>query len=187
MIIRNASQVGNPVIRAKAKNADLSNQRQIKTVVKNLIDSMRHHDLVGMAAPQIGKSLRVFVTEIRMTRTRKEKLDDLRVFINPRTLSVSKKIEKGWEGCGSVACAQLFGKVERPHSVTVEAFNEKGEKFKLEASGLLARVIQHEMDHLNGALFIDTADTKTLMSRNEYIKMRKQKSKFYTEGVGRTK
>ncbi len=177
MIIKNATQVGDPVIRAKAKIADLTNKREIKVIIKNLIDSMRHHGLVGMAAPQIGKSVRIFVTEIRKSKTRTEELDELRVFINPRIISLSTKMEKGWEGCGSVACAGLFGKVARPDSLVVEALNEYGEKFRLNAAGLLARIIQHETDHLNGVLFVDTADSKTYMSRNEYLKLKKSVKK----------
>jgi peptide deformylase len=126
-----------------------------------------------MAAPQIGVCSRIFVTEIRETKLRKahsaNDIDDLRVFINPKVISVSEKTTKGWEGCGSVACADLFAKVERPKEITVEAFDKKGEKFTLTAKGLLARVIQHEIDHLNGVVFTDIADRKTFMSREPYL------------------
>src|SRR5690606_35100001 len=112
-----------------------------------LVDSMRHHELVGMAAPQIGKPIRVFVTEVRKTKLRKgegiEDVDPLRVFINPRITSLSKSTQKGWEGCGSVASAGLFGQVQRPSSLSIEAFDENGMKFNLKANKLLARVIQH--------------------------------------------
>ncbi len=98
-------------------------------------------------------------------------LDSLRVYINPVIRSVSKKKIKGSEGCGSVASANLFGMVDRPVLVVVEALDREGRKFTLKASNLLARVIQHETDHLNGVLFVDTSDPKTYMSRNEYFKM----------------
>ena len=75
-----------------------------------------------------------------------------------------------WEGCGSVAFASLFGTVKRPASVLIEALDEKGAKFKLATHGLLARIIQHEMDHLNGIVFVDKSDSKTYMSRDEYLK-----------------
>ncbi len=175
MITKNATQVGNPLIRKRAKRVGSKKTKATKQVVANLVDSMRYHDLVGMAAPQIGVGLRIFVTEIRKTKFRKGVTDPLRVFINPRILSFSKNKAKGWEGCGSVATANLFGTVNRPASLVVEATNEKGEKFQLKAKGLLARVIQHEIDHLNGIVFIDKADPKTYMSRNEYIKMRDRK------------
>lgn len=130
---------------------------------------MRENDLVGMAAPQIGSNVRIFVTEIRKTKVRNPALQDsLRVFINPKIIVSSKREVLGWEGCGSVAFSGLFGKVRRPYSVTVQAQDIEGAVFELKASGLLARIIQHEVDHLNGVLFTDRADPKTYMSTNEY-------------------
>ena len=172
MIVRKATQLGNPVIRTKAKPVS-PNTKVTKKVITDLIDSMRHHGLVGMAAPQIGTSLRIFVTEIRKTQYRnKEQSEKLRVFINPRITSFSKKTIKAWEGCGSVASANLFGMTRRPTSIRIVAQDQNGEKFELEAKGLLAQVIQHEMDHLNGRVFTDHADPKTYMSRPEYLKMK---------------
>jgi len=160
-------------MRKKALKVSDYFSKETKKTVCDLIDSMRHHALVGMAAPQIGVCSRIFVTEIRETKLRKahsaNDIDDLRVFINPKVISVSEKTTKGWEGCGSVACADLFAKVERPKEITVEAFDKKGEKFTLTAKGLLARVIQHEIDHLNGVVFTDIADRKTFMSREPYL------------------
>lgn len=172
MKTQKTTQVGNPIIRSKAKSVKEINSVKIKKVVSNLVDAMRKHELVGTAAPQIGESLRIFVTEIRKTKVRNSQdLDALRVFINPKVVGRSKKQVAGWEGCGSVAEAGLFAKVKRPASVEVTAKDEKGEKFTLKADGLLARVIQHEVDHLNGVIFLDKADTKTCMSKNEYLKM----------------
>jgi peptide deformylase len=89
---------------------------------------------------------------------------------------MSKQKVDGYEGCGSVASAQLFASIPRSKSLVIEAYNEKMEKFKLEASGLLARVIQHEIDHLDGKVFLDRlTDPKSLMSRNEYLKKFKKK------------
>lgn len=174
MIVKNATQVGNTVIRSKSAEVSNPTSKSTQKVVTDLIDSMRHHNLVGMAAPQIGKGVRVFVTEIRKTKLRKSdsiNIDPLRVFINPKILSVSKKAAKDWEGCGSVATASLFAMVKRPVALEIEAVDERGTKFRLKAKNLLARVIQHELDHLNGTLFVDTADSKTYMSKNEYLKM----------------
>ena len=138
---------------------------------------MRHADLVGMAAPQIGQNVKIFVTEIRKTKFRKTKeLDKLRVFINSKIISRSKKMVSGYEGCGSVATAGIFGKVPRPYQVTVSAIDEKNKKFVFTAKGLLARVIQHETDHLNGIVFLDkVANRKSLMSREEYLKKFRRK------------
>ncbi len=125
-----------------------------------------------MAASQIGEKTRIFVTEIKKTAHRNPKdLDGLRVYINPKITWTSKKEVTMYEGCGSVAYAKFFAPVKRPEKIKVEAFDEKGEKFKLKADGLLSRVIQHEYDHLNGIEFIDKiADIKKALSSEEYIK-----------------
>lgn len=172
MIIKSVSQIGNPIIRRKSKKVALTTSPKIKKIIKNLIDSMRHANLIGMAAPQIGYNFRVFVTEIRTTTLRKtNEPDKLRIFINPRIIHASKKQVLGYEGCGSVASAGIFGKVPRSLQVTVEAFDENNKKFVFTAKGLLARVIQHEIDHLKGVIFLDkVSDKKSLMSREEYIK-----------------
>jgi len=172
MVIKSVTQVGNPIIRKKSKKVISPSSPEIKKIVKDLIDSMRHANLVGMAAPQIGRNSRIFVTEVRTTTLRKTKEQDgLRVFINPKIIRASKKQLAGYEGCGSVATSQIFGKVSRPAQVTVGALNEKGQKFVFTATGLLARIIQHEIDHLNGIIFLDkVSDKKSLMSREEYIK-----------------
>lgn len=171
MIIKRVTQVGNPIIRAKSKTVPVSAKRN-KAVIKNLIDSMRYHGLVGMAAPQIGINQRIFVSEIRKTKFRKQSdLDPVRVFINPKILNLSRKKVFDYEGCGSVAESGLFGSVSRPQSVVVEAFDEKRKKFKLRASGLLARIIQHEFDHLEGNVFLDRlSDMGSVMSREEFLR-----------------
>ncbi|HEY5221352.1 MAG TPA: peptide deformylase [Candidatus Paceibacterota bacterium] len=171
MIVKHVTQVGNRIIRTKSKEVVVSS-KQNKTIVRNLVDSMRYHGLVGMAAPQIGINKRIFVTEIRKTKTRKSSiLDPVRVFINPKILSLSYKKESDYEGCGSVATGGLFGSVRRSRSVVVEAFDEKGKKFKLRASGLLARIIQHELDHIEGRVFLDRLpNMKSIMSREEYLR-----------------
>ncbi len=171
MVIKHATQVGNPIIRTKSKRVVVSSKGN-KIVVKNLIDSMRYHGLVGMAAPQIGINKRIFVSEIRKTKSRKpSQLDPVRIFINPKILSLSRERVFDYEGCGSVATSGLFGSVKRPQSVVVEAFDEEGRKFKLRANGLLARIIQHEFDHLEGKIFLDhLSDMESVMSREEYLR-----------------
>lgn len=172
MIKPKTTQIGNPVIRTKSKRVRKVCNPSVQKIVKDLVDSMRFHGLVGMAAPQIGSNLRIFVTEIRKTKTRKPKeRDPLRVFINPRITSFSKSKSIGYEGCGSIAFGQLFGPVKRSKSVIIKAQDREGEHFTLRAEGLLARVIQHEMDHLNGIVFLDrVTDIKKLMDREEYLK-----------------
>lgn len=176
MAIKKTSEIGSKVIRSRAKEVDKINSARVKKIITDLTDSMRDKDLVGMAAPQIGVGSRIFVTEMRKTKFRKDIaiLDPLRVFINPKITRISKKLVNGYEGCGSVASGGLFGIVKRPETVSVRAFDQNGEEFELETSNLLARIIQHEIDHLNGVCFIyKITDTKKLLGREEYLKMRK--------------
>ena len=175
MIIKSITQVGNPIIRKKSKKVTSVTSPQIKKIVKDLTDTMRGTGLglIGIAAPQIGQNLRILATEISKTPYRKpNELDKLRVFINPKITFMSKKQVSGYEGCGSVASSGIFAKVPRAYQITVEALNEKNEHFTLEAKGLLARVIQHEFDHLEGMIFLDrVVDMKSVMSQEEYVLM----------------
>lgn len=174
-MIKKTIQIGNTILRKVSKKVDVKdvNSKKIKGLISDLSDTMREKNLIGIAAPQINSDLRVFITEIRKTKNRKSaEIDKLRVFINPQIVEMSKGVCKMYEGCGSIANGDLFAPVERPREVIIEASNERGEKFNLKAKGLLARVIQHEYDHLNGVLFIDRVKgTKDYMSGEEYRKM----------------
>jgi peptide deformylase len=172
-MIKKAVQIGNAIVRAKSLKA--TDFRKAQAIVTNLIDSMRHYGLVGMAAPQIGVNLRIYVSEIRQTKTRKGKeTDPVRIFINPRIISKSKKETVLYEGCGSIDYGLLFGPVKRPSEVSVKAYGLDGKPFTLKATGLLAKIMQHEIDHLNGILCIDHfMDTKKIMHREEYLKIKK--------------
>lgn len=173
MVVENVIQIGNPILKKKSKKVIDIKSVETKRVIENLIDSMRHYNLVGMAGGQIGEKLKIFVTEVRKTPTRKPKdIDDLRVFINPKIVWFSKKEIVIYEGCGSVANGNLFGPVKRPEKIKIKAIDKNGKKFELKASGLLARVIQHEYDHLNGIEFVEKIiDIKKVMSQSEYLKM----------------
>jgi len=179
MIIKSIIQVGNPIIRKRSTKIKSVNSPKIKSIIKDLVDSMRHYNLVGIAAPQIGHNLRIFATEIRTTKTRKIKdLDNLKIFINPVISYYSKNKSSGYEGCGSVAYSSIFGKVPRSTQIKIRATDENGKEIKYTARGLLARVIQHEFDHLNGIIFLDKiVDKKSIMSEEEYIKMIKKNKK----------
>ena len=173
MIVENIVQIGNPLLRKKTEVVKNIISKNTNNIIKDLVDSLRHYELVGMAAPQIGENIKIFVTEIRKTPTRDvAMIDKLRVFINPKIVWSSKKEIVIYEGCGSVANSNLFGPVKRPEKIIIRAIDENGKKFKLKTDGLLARVIQHEYDHLFGIEFTQKiTDIKKIMSRNEYFKM----------------
>lgn len=173
MIAKDVSQIGSLAIRSKAKPVSSIRSLATKHVLRDLVDSMRHYNLVGMAAPQIGKSLRIFVTEVRPTKFRKKMrvADPLRVFINPKIIRRSTKTATAFEGCGSVANAGIFGPVKRSVRVLVQAYGVDGKSFELNARGFLARIIQHEYDHLEGVVILDKfVDTKKVLDRSEYLK-----------------
>lgn len=172
MVIENVIQIGNSILNKKSKKVEKINSLEIKKIIEDLTDTMRHLDCVGMAAQQIEKNLRIFVSEIRKTPYRDEKTTDkLRVFINPKIIWASKKQKIIFEGCASVIHSNFFGPVKRPEKIIIAATNENGKKFKLKADGLLARVIQHEYDHLNGINFVEKiSDLRKVMSKEEYFK-----------------
>ncbi len=100
---------------------------------------------IGLAGVQVGRRERIFVTHVEG--------DKPRVFINPTIIETSVELSDYEEGCLSIPA--IYGDVTRPDEVRIQAWNERGRPFNLDADGLLARVIQHELDHLNGVLFID--------------------------------
>ena len=176
MAVRKIAEAGNPKL--KAKNAVVANLKspKLKKLIKDLEDTMYKTDLIGISAPQIAENYMVFITHLRETAARKlQKVDELRVFINPKITYKSKKQNEIYEGCGSlggnVDNAGIFGPVIRPEEVEVVAFDASGRKFRLRANGILARVIQHEYDHLKGIEFIEKVpDLKRLVMERHYRK-----------------
>ena len=165
-------QIGNPLLSKKSKFVADIDSKETQRVINNLVDSVRYHGLVGIAASQIGEKFRIFVTEVRKTKYRNLKKDKLRVYINPKIIWFSKKQVTIYEGCGSVAYAKFFAPVRRPEKIIIEAFDKEGNKFRLKAEGFLSRVIQHEYDHLNGVEFTEKiTDMRKIMSSEEYKKM----------------
>ena len=122
----------------------------VRTLIEQMFESLRANKGIGLAAVQVGNLYRLFITEIAG--------DKPRVYVNPEILETSLEQVSYEEGCLSVP--GIEADVVRPQRVRVQAWNEKGRPFTLDAEDLLARVIQHEYDHLNGVLFIDRIDPK---------------------------
>ncbi|MDR0909923.1 MAG: peptide deformylase [Spirochaetaceae bacterium] len=118
---------------------------EYKKITQEMFQLLRDGKGIGLAGPQVGRNERIFVTEVDK--------DQPRVFINPTIVGTSEETGKYEEGCMSLP--GVFADVTRPLEIRVQAWNEKGRPFTLDAEGLLARVIQHENDHLEGILFID--------------------------------
>ncbi len=168
-------QNGHPTLRKIAEPVALKDitSPKIKKVLADMKKALSSQDDgVAIAAPQINVSLRIFVVSgkvfdedfIRGKIQENIKHDDM-VFINPVFLKMSKDRKLLKEGCLSVR--PLYGNVRRSTKASVEAYNEKGEKFKLDGSGLLAHIFQHEIDHLDGILFIDKAKNIHESTANE--------------------
>jgi peptide deformylase len=171
MAIKETIQIGDPILKKKNKVVKNFKDSKVKQVIKDLIDTMKKRELIGMAAPQIGYNYQIFVTQPRKTKARNLPFKDkIRIYINPKLVSNSKEKITIWEGCGCVGIKDMFfGPVKRPKVVTVEAYDENGNKFQLRADGIMGRVIQHEMDHLNGIEFIEKVDDyRKLMHEMHY-------------------
>lgn len=121
--------------------------RKIKELLDDMAETMYAADGVGLAAPQVGISRRVVVIDVG---------DGIIELINPEIIA-QDGCEVGTEGC--LSFPGMYGEVERYAAVTVEALNRSGKKIRISGSGLLARALQHEIDHLNGILFIELAKT----------------------------
>lgn len=147
----------NPILRKKAKKVLLKDIRNasIKKLLKEMREalSQKEHG-VALAAPQIGVSVRVFIVAPKVFGDGKKK-DTRLIYINPEITKKSRKSKDLEEGCLSVE--GFYGTVPRAERVTVAAYDERGKKFTRGASGLLAQIFQHEIDHLDGILYTDKA------------------------------
>ena len=157
-------QAGDPVLRQKAKKIKIFGP-PVAALVDNMLDSMHDADGLGLAAPQVGVPLRVIVIE--MPRELDEENNeiqpgDLYVYCNPEIVEASGE-EEDQEGCLSVV--GYVGQVKRATSVTVKGEDIKGRRIRTKAKGLLARAFQHEIDHLDGVLFIDRVDSPEKLRR----------------------
>ena len=146
MAVRTIVKAGDKVLKEVAAPVGKIDKR-IKQLLDDMAQTMYAADGVGLAAPQVGVSLRVIVIDIG---------DGLIELVNPQIIA-QEGCEKGSEGCLSVP--GLYGEVERFATVTVEGLDRAGKKISISGSGLLSRALQHEIDHLEGVLFIEKADT----------------------------
>ncbi|MFQ5661631.1 MAG: peptide deformylase [Candidatus Paceibacteria bacterium] len=165
-------QEGDPTLRGKAEEVPVSEitSPKIKKILADMSEALEaQKDGVALAAPQIGVPLRIFIVsgklfDVAGPRPASLGLEDEQassslpdfVFINPEITKISKNTEAHEEGCLSVR--GKYGTTKRAQKTTVRAFDENGKVFERGGSGLLAQIFQHEMDHLDGTLFIDKAE-----------------------------
>lgn len=169
MPVRPTIQVDNSLLRETAVAVQDVMDVHVQSAIADCIDTMHAESLAGYAAPQLGESLRIFVTELRETKYRKGIMPTpLTVYINPKITYRGEETELDWEGCGSIP--DVFGQVERSKDIAVTYLDEKGSEQSLDAHGLLARVIQHEYDHLEGILFTDLINPESQVNRDYYLR-----------------
>jgi peptide deformylase len=160
--------MGNPILRQMAKKISIQEIKSDQTgrIIQDLKDSMKHYGGIGIAAPQIGLSYQICVIELEGVNRYGQEIDlPFTVFINPKIEYLTEQEQGFWEGCLSVP--GLRGFVERPKKIRVTYFNEKAEQKIIEAEGFLATVLQHELDHLFGKLYVDRIKDLSLLSYQE--------------------
>jgi peptide deformylase len=186
-------QYGDPVLRAKGKRLEQIDNR-IRGLAADMIETMHGANGVGLAAQQIGEALQLTVLDISQVEDRPSRVKlngqdiDPRsamplVLINPE-IELDIETEVGTEGC--LSFPEISGEVARAKSIVARAQRLDGEKIEIEASGFLARAIQHEVDHLNGILFIDrmsSAAKATLSSRLKRLRKETQRGVKHRESL----
>lgn len=169
-MVKQICRMGNPILREVAKEFKVSElaTEEFRQLLLDLRDSMKHYGGIGIAAPQIGVSRQVALIELPETNRYGEPVQlPFTVFVNPRLEILTDEQQGFWEGCLSVP--GLRGFVERPRKLKVTYLDEKGVEKELVAEGFLATVIQHELDHLFGVLYVDRIrDPKLLSYQEEY-------------------
>jgi len=156
MAIREIIKLPHPTLRRRAVKVKKFD-KDLHKLLDDMAETMRDEPGVGLAAPQVNISQRIVVVEYPLDDTDPEAESVLYEIVNPVISDLSEEREFGIEGCLSVP--NIFGSVERSVSLSVSGKNRFGKKIKIDANGWLARIFQHEIDHLNGTLFVDLAET----------------------------
>ena len=153
MALREIVTIPDPVLRKKARKVTEFGP-ELQVLIDDMVETMRNAPGVGLAAPQVASPLRVIVIEFG-DEENEEIPPKLFTLVNPEIVRVSEELVVGTEGCLSIP--GFIGDVERLDQITVKGQNRLGKPMRVKASGWLARIFQHEIDHLNGVLFTDRA------------------------------
>ena len=165
MPIREIIRMGHPVLRLQARPLRLEeiSSESVRGLVDDMVETLHEAGGIGLAAPQVNESIRLAIIEIPGGPSRYGEIPTvpLSVFVNPEIEVIDEQQEGYWEGCLSVP--GLRGFVERPQHIKVRALNLQAEPFELELTGFLATVFQHELDHLDGKLYVDHLKDMSLL------------------------
>ena len=162
------TQLGHPLLRQRAAEVDNVLTEQCQQLIKEMMQAVSESNGVGIAAPQVYRSVRIFIMCSQPNaRYPDAPLMKPTAIINPEIVHYSSEKEKGWEGCLSVPSMRGF--VPRHTQITVRYLDQQGHQQQKELHGFIARIFQHELDHLNGLTFIDQLEsTKDLISESEW-------------------
>ncbi len=180
MALLKITRLGDPVLRKPAADVavDQIGSPDVQRLIDDMAETMRDSDGVGLAAPQVNVPKRIILVEVRSMNPRYPDRAEIPLvaLINPQIAPLSDETESGWEGCLSIP--DLRGVVPRFRRISVRALDRHGKPVEFEAEDFFARVIQHEVDHLNGIVFLDRMkDFSTLTHLREFIR-------FWLKGEG---
>ena len=169
-IIRQIAQLGQPVLREPARLIADPLDPAVQSLIEDLLVTVSDANGVGIAAPQVYESRALFIVAARPTpRYPHAPAMEPTAMINPEIISASEEMEKGWEGCLSIP--GIRGLVPRHRRIAVRFLDRNGIVREEEYEGFIARVFQHEFDHLKGVVFIDRVEsTLELVSEKEYLR-----------------
>jgi peptide deformylase len=162
------AQLGNPILRQQAQRVDNVSDERIQQLIDNLIATATASNGVGIAAPQVSESHRLFIVASR-PNARYPNAPEMEptAMINPRIIAHSIETVKGWEGCLSIP--GIRGLVPRYQAIEVEYISREGQLHRQQLTDFVARIFQHEYDHLDGIVFLDRVEsTQDLMTEQEY-------------------
>jgi peptide deformylase len=163
-------QLGDPLLRAKAQVVENIQDGRVQKLIDDLIATVQQANGVGIAAPQVANSDRLFIVASR-PNPRYPNAPEMEptAMINPKILAYSTEVVKGWEGCLSIP--GIRGLVPRYQAVEIEYSDRNGKLQKQELTDFVARIFQHEYDHLDGIVFLDRLETiQDLITEQEYQK-----------------
>jgi peptide deformylase len=172
MAILKVARMGHPVLRARARAIDPAQitSPRIQQLIDDMFETMNEYQGVGLAAPQVHESVRLFVAGFSADDDDEDGSSrgvPRMALINPEITPLSTELVDDWEGCLSIP--DIRGRVPRARQISVRAYDRRGKRLEIKASGFTARVIQHETDHLDGVLFFDRMRSfQTLTFLDEY-------------------
>jgi peptide deformylase len=169
-ILRQIAQLGQPVLREPAQPIADPADPAVQSLIDDMVVTVAEANGVGIAAPQVYQPLRLFIVAARPSpRYPKAPEMEPEPMLNPELLWSSEEMEMGWEGCLSIP--GMRGLVPRHRSIRVRYLTRNGELREEEYQGFLARVFQHEFDHINGIVFLDRTESRNLATEKEYIRL----------------